>query len=807
MLHRYQYLLIISKDCRPYCRFIYPFIICHLKHLRTYIDMHCLSPALEESCEQTKATSNHIFFRIWNNEDFQASLLSYLDEETLCSLRLSSSDCCHLITPALFKRTYLNFTSSALSKPSRLRALATIGKHIKHLTFSMPHTASTFLPPLLNPITGREITFLYTPYTSLNSESHRPKYGTHDLGNVLTDQYPPIFHAATNVPSFIRCLSHMPSLHHLSISTPNQEPSQRYRRSAVDYALISLRIALESVHLPQLTKMTLSVHPSALLYLKNTPSIGSSPRSTRLCSQIRKLKITLDSWDFHGKHPGHDNLKLLDTYIRSFSSNLERISFKWNGARGPCPLTLPSDPLLAPPRKTVKLFAEITSPMSPLPAAPPISALLLPKLRYLRVRNVLMAPSQVSDLVYAHRKSVREFNFEDVELSEGGDWEEALSPLTKNLDGGGSAGERWRSEQSFHDSGYESKQSLRTVPSNLDKTEGPWRHLGDDEILDTSIAKFKSEVGKPEKLKVITTTRVKKRRVKHRRRRYKDAHDDHEVAAPSKDTLSPRALFGAIDNQREKVACSPVVPSRPLFGALSELSSPAPTLWPKISAPILDTPLSSRLVTSTPDLSVDGLQPTVFDPFINDHGQHPSHAHLHSQSTTVTISPDVATINRDVPAPLIVLQAKTFNSANTAQDQPSFETHNSNTPSPAVKRNHLLDARLIELAEDAEKRQSALRKAREAVLVKLTSQLGKTSTPKSQTANPGGGPRTATGIRGLFGMHRSGHSGQSTSAGHGRLAAASKTCVGHRDEAMTSTRSGGVRMDSATQLVPLMIFR
>ena len=140
---------------------------------------------------QVMDTSIPTFLSIWGNDKIRACLLSKLDEEALCTLRLTSSECCRLTTPILFTRTRLTFTPSALTRPSRVQALCRIGHHIEHLTFSMPHTESIFLPPLLNPLTGREVTFLYTPHTSLASESQRPKYGTQELGNVLTQQYPP----------------------------------------------------------------------------------------------------------------------------------------------------------------------------------------------------------------------------------------------------------------------------------------------------------------------------------------------------------------------------------------------------------------------------------------------------------------------------------------------------------------------------------------------------------------------------------------------------------------------------------------
>ena len=80
-----------------------------------------------------------------------------------------------------------------------------------------------------------------------------------------------------NVPAFIEALACMVQIEHISISCPDQEPSERHRRSAVDYALISLRIAIERVELPHLTKLSLDCHPAALLYLRPTLTFGGTP--------------------------------------------------------------------------------------------------------------------------------------------------------------------------------------------------------------------------------------------------------------------------------------------------------------------------------------------------------------------------------------------------------------------------------------------------------------------------------------------------------------------------------------------------
>lgn len=476
------------------------------------------------------ANASSAFLRVWRNDGLRSVLLSHMDTESICALRLTASEYCELTTRALFTRTRLTFTPSALSRPSRLEALSRIGHHIEHLTFSMPHSSATFLPPLINPESGREVNFLYTPHTSAASVSQRPKYGSSELGDILTQQYPPLFHAATNVPAFINAMSHLPNLRHLTIACPGQDPAQRYRRDCVDYALISLRIAIERAPLLRLEKLSLShLHPSAIQYLRHLPGYGCTPSAGRRWKQIRKLNITMDSWDFLGAQPGRDHLKILDDYIRSFSSNLEKVSFGWNGRKGPCPFTLFSDPLFAPPRRAAKLFAEVTSPMSPLPAAPSRAAMSFPKLRYMQVRNATMSSEQVSDFILEHRHTVREFDFENVFLINGGTWEDALSPLTSS-----SESEEWLSQQSSSeaDSAFSFSSSDLEQIDELDEMV---------EVIDTCLDPHASSEGLPPPETDRVSIQVKTKRVRRKRRR-KTSHKRKEEEPTPKTTASGSKL-------------------------------------------------------------------------------------------------------------------------------------------------------------------------------------------------------------------------------------------------------------------------
>ena len=485
--------------------------------------------------------------RLWRNDAVLSTVLSHLDTASIRSLRLTAFECCELTTPILFARTRLTLTPSSLTRPSRLEALSRIGHHIRHLTFHMPHTPSTFLPPLLDPLTGREVNFLYTPFTSTASVTQRPKYGSPELGDVLTQQYPPIFHAANNVPAFINAMSYLPNLRHLTISCPGQDPAQRYRRDAVDYALISLRIAIERAPLLRLEKLTLShIHPAGLLYLRHMPGFGCTPSAGRRWKQIKKLYITMDSWDFLGLQPGLDHLKVLDDYVRSFSSNLEKVSFGWNGRKGPCPFTLFTDPLFAPPKTTTKLFAEVTSPMSPLPAAPTRPAMVFPKLRYMQVRNATMSSEQVAEFVSKHRHTVREFDFENVALLNGDRWEDALAPLTEmNSD-------EWMSQQSGSETG-----SFSSFPSQeeINLFDCP-------EVIDTRESlpgDFDFDAPSDVPRQSIVTKSRKERRHRKRRRKHTHKNEQLQISNPMMssetvlDTLQPNVFNPHIQGVQRNV--------------------------------------------------------------------------------------------------------------------------------------------------------------------------------------------------------------------------------------------------------------
>ncbi|KAI9749870.1 MAG: hypothetical protein M1815_002223 [Lichina confinis] len=450
------------------------------------------------------------FLRFWWNDQTRQTFLDRVPTDDLVSLRRACHDFSVRAAPVLFADLTVTFRASTFSKPARMAALERIGHHVRTLTFRMPHTTETFLPPLLDPTTGEERVFVYQPQKATGGvcaspvkrpASAEPKYGSWEMTDLLTQQYGPLFHAATNVPAFVRALTAMSSVAHLKVCCPGQEPSQRYRRSAVDYALISLRIAVERAPLTSLRRLSLTpVHPGAILYLRSGMGLGALPNSGRRWAQIRHLTIHMDSWGFGAPHAATDHLKLLHHYLLSFSASLRSVSFRWIGAKGPCPFTLDTEPLLLSPITSSP--SPRTPPPPPPPTAPrkvslthsspaaspsssssppalssssrsatPASAATLPttchstpasasasasspspslsrlrrarfrRLRHAELCNAYPDASQLNRFISRHRHSLQECDFDAVELRSG-NWDEALAVLTRI-----SGSERWKREQ------------------------------------------------------------------------------------------------------------------------------------------------------------------------------------------------------------------------------------------------------------------------------------------------------------------------------------------------------------------------
>jgi hypothetical protein len=707
------------------------------------------------------ATSTPAFYSLWQEERIRERLFRYLSKEDICSVRLANSACCNLVTKRLFVRTNLSFTSNTFTRQSRVQALSRIGHHIEHLTFSFPHSESTFLPPLVHPESGKEISFLYTPHTSMASVLSRPKYGNSELGDILTQQYPPLFHAATNVPSFINAMKHIPNMRHLTIKTPGQNPTERYRRDIVDYALISLRISLERATLDKLSKLSLSgVHPSAFNYLRHVPGFGCRPSAGRRWKQIRKLYISVDSWDFYGPSPGLDHLKIIDDYIRQFAPKLDKFSFTWLGRRGPCPLTLAGDPLFAAPRSSQKLFNEITSPMSPLPQTPIRESIKFPRLRHLTVRNATMNAPQIKDLVGSHQGSVREFNFENVALLNGGNWDDALAPLTDahsdrgsdvwsrhSLGGSGSEAGSYRpttsssrEEELPSPSAAVAAASQSLLELDVEGLENYFGFHGCDTLappqeLDEDDGGLASDIAAAREASLSFSTKLKKKRIRRKHRRHhREEAEDSETERPRRTRKQSHHSERSERSERsEKSQHSHLSRSRSESRSShrhrrhkKSSSDPTPELpthhhpFAHLTPPQVHTEVSlpSR---SLLDLDEEGLRT-------------PTPAPLNISAPILARSP--------VPA---MLQPTTYDPS-AAQPRPSTDADDGLS---AVQRNLEQEESQRRMAEDAEARYSALKKAKAAVLSKLGREFQRRMAGREQQP-----PRMATGCGGEQGRRR-----------------------------------------------------
>ncbi|KAM0719747.1 hypothetical protein Q7P37_003880 [Cladosporium fusiforme] len=352
------------------------------------------------------------FLRFWLTDRCREHLISSLSKQDLANLRLVCHDFSVRAAPSLFEKLDITFKASTFTRPAKLAALDRLGFYVKHLTFTAPHTVDTFLPPLIHPETGDELNFTYTPQADSPS-SQQAKYGDEDITELLLHQYPPLFHAATNVPAFIRGFSCFANLKHLEISCPGFDPSLANRRSTVNYTLTSLRIAIERNSMNSLDQLTLSpIHPDGLLSLSPLTGGGANPSSAKQWSSIKHLSISTTTTIPTLPHQRNPT-KLLASYISAFQSNLLTFQFAWLGPKGPLPFPTPStSPSSSPTNR------------SPHRSPPPT----FPKITTLQLQNATASATALRSLALHHARTLQTLELTNVDLS-AGSWQEAFAPL------------------------------------------------------------------------------------------------------------------------------------------------------------------------------------------------------------------------------------------------------------------------------------------------------------------------------------------------------------------------------------------
>ena len=328
--------------------------------------------------------------------------------------------------PKLFSDLSITFKTSTFTRPARIAALDRLGFHVKKLRFNLPHSQQAFLPPLVEPDTGEELSFTYTPQIQPPTQGC-PKYGDIGTTEILTRQWPALFHAATNVPAFIRAFSAFINLEHLHIGCPGYDPTSSRRRSIADFTLISLRIAVERNRLNALNTLTLSPLPlSALAYLSPALGFGCSPRSLKAWSGIRNVNLAISTPSGPAEIAGTAQFKLLQNYLRVFQGNLEPLKIKWVGGRGPWPLQSPLQRDAQPQSPVERGHSEEQIGGLKAQKAP----LQFPHLKRFRMYNVATSAAQISAFASDHKSTIQDMDFDDVKLT-CGTWEEALAPLTR----------------------------------------------------------------------------------------------------------------------------------------------------------------------------------------------------------------------------------------------------------------------------------------------------------------------------------------------------------------------------------------
>lgn len=373
------------------------------------------------------------FLKFWLDDQCRDTLLSNLARRDLASLRLACHDFSVRAAPTLFQNLRVTFRTNTFTKPARLAALGRLGFYVKTLDFTVSHTPETFLPPLVDPESGEEVSFTYTPQL-LTPSARRPKYGDVGTTEVLTRQYPALFHAATNVPAFVRAFSCLVNLKHLKIRCPGYDVSKRLRRSIVDFALISLRIAVEQNCLNALDALTLApIHPGGLLYLSPLIGYGATPKSASKWSRMQHLTIHSDSPPTPAGSNGEpDHFKLLQTYLRNFQSNLKTLSFRWNGDKGPLPVQRPTMSV-STTNGDHPAHRRHEDPFEhPVNRPRGLQPLQFPKLQQFEIENVACAALDIALFVASHKRTLEELNLEDVRLTSGS-WDDALAPLAKQV--------------------------------------------------------------------------------------------------------------------------------------------------------------------------------------------------------------------------------------------------------------------------------------------------------------------------------------------------------------------------------------
>ncbi|KAI7259187.1 hypothetical protein KC343_g2823 [Hortaea werneckii] len=351
------------------------------------------------------------FLRFWLDDTCRGTFLSFLPKEDLKAFRLTCHGISTRAAPALFRDLHITFRTNTFTKPAKMAALECIGHYVRKLSFEFPQTAESTLPPLVDPTSGTEMAFTYIPRVE-RSNTKNPKYGDLATTEALKRQYPALFHASTNASVFVRALSALPNLEHLAINCPGYGSRTKGARNTVEFALMSLRFAVERINCRALRGLSLSsMEPSALQYLMPHAGYGTNPASTRIWSRIQHLTLRLMT-----KGDRKEQV-MLYRYLRGFQEGLNTLIIRWEDHRGPFPLTG------LPHTAVTKAKADRISYRDQTAVHPSVR---FTRLKQLSVYNAQASAAEINALIRSNSASLQEVELQDVELTQG-EWQDVFA--------------------------------------------------------------------------------------------------------------------------------------------------------------------------------------------------------------------------------------------------------------------------------------------------------------------------------------------------------------------------------------------
>lgn len=362
--------------------------------------------------------------KIFRNEHIRREVFSHLSSQDISSLRGTSARLRKVITAKFFETLTVTFSGLSFSS-DRLLALERIGHHVKVFSFIFPHSEETYMPPMLDPKSRKSVSLLYEP--SPRQGEKRPKrntFGSKSIDSLALHNYGILLMAALDAPQFKRALACMVDIKTLIVSCPGAPMGEPGRRCVVDYALLSLRMAIERARPQKLRKIVLDpLHLTGLQYfLPGVLAVGSVIDSRRIWSKVTTLTMTVSAWkELANGSPTlyKTQLKFLHQFLEYFN-NVEDLKFTWTReARSLCPLTLDlipyRNPILA--SKSDRDRSVVNRP------------LVFPKLATLRLENIGMNASDLRTFLSRHMSHFKQWSLDDVYFING-TLEEALKPLS-----------------------------------------------------------------------------------------------------------------------------------------------------------------------------------------------------------------------------------------------------------------------------------------------------------------------------------------------------------------------------------------